>query len=181
MTQEPHPVPSWIVCRAGTGATSATLGRYMRYCGHATQLCVADPEGSVFHRHFADRSVRELDACLSCTEGIGRPPVEPSFLPEVVDRMIPVPDEGSLGAMRALSRHLGRRVGGSTGTNLWACARIISEMVRAGQRGSIVTLLCDGGTATRPPASTRAGCTREASMCRHGRRASKPFSRPVRC
>ena len=44
-----------------------------------------------------------------------------------------------------LSEHLGRRVGGSTGTNLVACARLATEMADAGVDGSIVTLLCDSG------------------------------------
>jgi cysteine synthase A len=47
--------------------------------------------------------------------------------------------------MRAISTILGRRVGGSTGTNIWACAKIIEEMASIGATGSVVTLLCDGG------------------------------------
>jgi cysteine synthase A len=43
MSRERHPVPRWIVVGAGTGGTSATIGRYLRYQRHATQLCVADP------------------------------------------------------------------------------------------------------------------------------------------
>src|SRR5262245_17247365 len=31
LTREEHPVPTWIVIGAGTGGTSATLGRYVRY------------------------------------------------------------------------------------------------------------------------------------------------------
>ena len=85
------------------------------------------------------------EGCASRIEGIGRPRVEPSFVPSVIDRMIAVEDAGSIGAMRALSDALGRRVGGSTGTNVWACARIAQEMAAAGAPGSIVTLLCDGG------------------------------------
>ena len=145
MAHEADPIPAWIVCGAGTGGTSATLGRFIRYQRHPTRLCVADPEGSVFHRHYADRSVREIDACSSCIEGIGRPRVEPSFVPDVVDRMIAVPDAASLAAMRVVSRRLGRRCGGSTGTNVWACARIIGEMAREGRTGSVVSLLCDPG------------------------------------
>lgn len=30
MSHEPHPQPSWIVMSAGTGGTSATIGRYIR-------------------------------------------------------------------------------------------------------------------------------------------------------
>ncbi len=40
---------------------------------------------------------------------------------------------------------LGRRVGPSTGTNLWGALRIARELDVAGETGSIVTLLCDGG------------------------------------
>jgi cysteine synthase A len=71
--------------------------------------------------------------------------VEPSFLPGVVDRMIAVPDAASIAAARAVEQLLGRRVGASTGTNLWG-ALTIAEQLRAERvSGSIVTLLCDGG------------------------------------
>ncbi len=143
--RERHPVPRWIVCGAGTGGTSATLGRFVRYNHFATEICVADPEGSVFHRYFADRSVTTLERCESCIEGIGRPRVELSFIPEVVDRMLVVRDAESISAARVLSERLGRSCGGSTGTNLWACARLISEMVAQGESGSVVSILCDQG------------------------------------
>ncbi|TPG12349.1 PLP-dependent cysteine synthase family protein [Sphingomonas oligophenolica] len=150
--EEEHPVPRWIVCGAGTGGTSATIGRFIRYQRHATGLCVADPVNSVFHRHFADRTVVALPpGCASRVEGIGRPQVEASFVPDVIDRMVPVDDADSIGAMRAISARLGRRVGGSTGTNIMACAALIEELHAAGATGSIVTLLCDGGD--------RYGCT----------------------
>jgi len=146
LAAEEHPVPAWVVVGAGTGGTSATIGRYIRYERHPTRLCVADPVHSVFHRHFADRGVTALpEGCASCVEGIGRGTVEPSFMPAIIDRMEAVDDADSIGAMRALSDRLGRRVGGSTGTNLWACARLIEEMAAAGETGSVVTLLCDGG------------------------------------
>ncbi|WP_423142976.1 PLP-dependent cysteine synthase family protein [Parablastomonas sp. CN1-191] len=146
MSLERHKVPTWVVCGAGTGGTSATIGRYIRLTGAQTRLCVADPEGSVFHRHFADRSVTCLpDRCGSAIEGIGRAGVELSFIPTVIDRMIAVSDAASIGAMRALSAALGRRVGGSTGTNLAACLQLAREMADEGRSGSIVTLICDSG------------------------------------
>lgn len=146
MAQEEHPVPAWIVCGAGTGGTSATVGRYIRYQRHATRLCVADPENSVFHRHYANAAITALpEGCSSRIEGIGRPRVEPSFVRGVIDRMIAVSDADSIGAMRAVSRIIGRQVGGSTGTNLVGCLAIADEMVAAQETGSIVTLLCDGG------------------------------------
>lgn len=146
MAAEEMPIPKWIVCGAGTGGTSATIGRYIGYQQYETRLCVADPVHSIFHRHFEDRATVALpNHCSSCIEGIGRPRVEPSFVPSVIDRMIAVADADSIGAMRALSARLGRPVGGSTGTNLVACARLIREMADAGEKGSVVSLLCDGG------------------------------------
>ncbi|WP_112663333.1 PLP-dependent cysteine synthase family protein [Microvirga flavescens] len=149
MAQEPDPIPTWIVSGAGTGGTSATLGRYVRYKRHATRLCVADPEGSVFHRHYVDRSIKRIERCTSVIEGIGRPRVEPSFVPEVIDRMVVVPDAASLAAQRVISRIIGKSCGGSTGTNIWACLQLMSEMIRSGQKGSVVTLLCDHGDRYR--------------------------------
>ncbi len=78
-------------------------------------------------------------------EGIGRPRVEPSFIPALIDRAIAVTDTQSIGAARALSRHLGRLCGGSTGTNLWAAAQVLTEM----HEGAIATLLCDSGERYR--------------------------------
>src|SRR5690606_18598672 len=49
LAQERHPIPRWIVVGAGTGGTSATFGRYMRYRRHATEVAVVDPEGSAFY------------------------------------------------------------------------------------------------------------------------------------
>jgi len=149
LAREERPVPDWIVCGAGTGGTSTTIGRYIRYRKYGTRLCVADPEQSVFHRHFADRSIRRVDRCSSVIEGIGRTVVEPSFVPELVDRMIVVPDAASIAAARVISKLIGRLCGGSTGTNIWACLHLIEEMQKAGTDGSIITLLCDSGDRYR--------------------------------
>ncbi|UOR09627.1 PLP-dependent cysteine synthase family protein [Qipengyuania flava] len=149
MAREPHPVPRWIVCGAGTGGTSATIGRYARYYRFGTGVCVADPAGSVFHRHWADRSVARVDHSAGCIEGIGRQRVEPSFLPDIIDRMEIVEDIHSIGAAHEVSARLGRSCGGSTGTNVWACARLAAEMAERGEKGSIVSILCDDGARYR--------------------------------
>jgi cysteine synthase A len=82
-------------------------------------------------------------------EGIGRPRCEPSFVPDLIDRAFAVPDAASIAAARVLSRRIGRSCGGSTGTNLWAVAQIVGEMVQSGEQGSVVTLLCDSGERYR--------------------------------
>ena len=49
MALERHPVPAWIVVGAGTGGTSATIGRYVRFGRYPTRMCVVDPEDSIFY------------------------------------------------------------------------------------------------------------------------------------
>ncbi|WP_313562699.1 PLP-dependent cysteine synthase family protein [Diaphorobacter nitroreducens] len=149
MERERHPVPRWIVVGAGTGGTSATIGRYVRYQRHATQVCVADPAGSVFSAYHRTGDAT-LTAPGSRIEGIGRPRVEPSFIRTLVDRMEEVADDDSVAAMRALSALLGRRVGPSTGTNFVAMLRLAQEMRTQGQQGSILSLLCDAGERYLP-------------------------------
>lgn len=149
MAREEHPVPTWIVAGAGTGGTTATIGRYIRYRRLPTRLCLADPETSVFHRHLADRSVRSVKGPSSLIEGVGRLRCEPSFIPELIDRAYAVPDAASIAAARVLSRRIGRSCGGSTGTNMWAAAQIATGMATPGESGSIVTLLCDSGERYR--------------------------------
>jgi cysteine synthase A len=145
MQAEPHPVPSWIVVGAGTGGTSATIGRFIRYRGHSTRLCVVDPENSAFFPAYVEGRRDVSTAVSSRIEGIGRPWVEPSFLPTVIDRMVRVPDSASVAAAHQMSEVLGRRVGPSTGTNLWGAFGLLAQMVANGESGSVVTLICDSG------------------------------------
>ncbi len=145
MSGEATPVPDWVVMSAGTGGTSATIGRYIRYCSLPTRLCVVDVEHSAFYDSYL--SGRRDITCErgSRIEGIGRPRVEPSFLPEVIHHMIRIPDAASVAAMRILSDRIFRRVGGSTGTNFFGLCWVASEMIRAGQTGALVSVICDSG------------------------------------
>jgi len=112
-------------------------------------LC-ADPDHSVFHQAYAAALAGEAWRGFthprgSRVEGIGRPRVEPSFIPSSIDGMVQVPDALALAAMRHVSATLGRRVGGSTGTNFVGVLHVARRMRDAGQGGSIVTILCDSG------------------------------------
>jgi cysteine synthase len=156
--------PQWVVCGAGTGGTSATLGRYARYMGHATRVCVVDPPDSVYSQHWGQhqgsdrfgppRSVLYLAPCQEPEEaeliplkmeGIGRPIVADSFIPEVIDAMMQVSHEASLGAMMYLYGTGRYYCGPSTGTNLFGAITLLDKMLREGVRGSVVTLICDSG------------------------------------
>jgi cysteine synthase len=149
MARERHAVPSWIVVGAGTGGTSATMGRFVRYRQYPTQLCVADPEGSVFaaYHNSGDSSIT---AAGSRIEGIGRPRVEPSFIRGLIDEMRVVSNAESIAAMRLLSQLLGRRVGPSTGTNFVAMLDIATQMKAHGASGSLLSLICDAGERYLP-------------------------------
>jgi len=145
MEREPHPVPARLVMSAGTGGTSATLGRYIRYKGYDTKLTVVDPENSVFYDSYMTGDHGLTSSKSSRIEGIGRPKVEHSFQPGVIDHMIKVPDAASVATMLWLEKLIARKAGPSTGTNLWGALEFARDMMQANRQGSIVTLLCDSG------------------------------------
>lgn len=147
MTEERFPVPSWVVCGAGTGGTSATIGRYIRYHHElisSTRLCVVDPENSVFLPFFNDGKTTVANK-TSRIEGIGRPRVEPSFIPSVIDSMLAIDDADSIGTAWWLEEKLGKKCGPSTGTNVYGAFQLIQQMAEQNMSGSVVTLLCDSG------------------------------------
>ena len=148
MERERHPVPAWVVVSAGTGGGASTIGRFIRYrpdLAGRTRLAVVDPENSVFYDCWAsgDRTIRGDKP--SRIEGIGRPRCEPSFMPDVIDAMMKVPDEASVAAARWLEGQLGRKCGGSTGTNLIGAVALAADMISRGEGGSLGTLICDPG------------------------------------
>ncbi len=145
MEQERFPLPRYLVMSTGTGGTSATLGRYIRYRQYSTELVVVDPENSVFYDSYTTGARDVTLNTSSRIEGIGRPRVEPSFIPSIIDRMIKVPDAASMAALRWLEKLIGRKAGGSTGTNLWGALMLATEMHEQREEGSIVTVLCDTG------------------------------------
>jgi cysteine synthase A len=145
LARERYAEPTWIVLSAGTGGTSATVGRSIKYKQLNTKLCVADPEGSVFYDFFQSGDASLTSNVSSRIEGIGRPRVEPSFIPTVVDEMIRVPDAAAMACLYVLETLLDRKCGGSTGTNLWAVFQLIARMQKENQKGSVVSLICDGG------------------------------------
>lgn len=147
MQKEDDPIPTWVVCGAGTGGTSATIGRYLRYQKLPTQLCVAEPLGGAFAQAWQTRAISETNTntCHTIIEGIGRTHIEPGFIFDVVDKVIEVSDSDSCAAAWLLEEVLGRRYGGSSGTNLIACLQLAQSMRDRRDTGSIVSLLCDRG------------------------------------
>lgn len=144
LTHERFPLPTWVVVGAGTGGTSATIGRYLRYHGHPSRLAVVDPEGSAFYPSWKSGNANLITGKSSRIEGIGRPRVEPSFVPGVIDAMFEVRDSASVAAMNHFAQLTGLQAGPSTGTNLWGVWQLIAQMIQRGESGSVVTLMCDG-------------------------------------
>lgn len=140
--------PDWFVIGAGTGGTSATMGRYLRYANLSTKLCVVDPVGSVFAEAY-ETGCRDLVSAGSNVEGIGRPRVEPSFVPEVIDRMMTISNADTISGMHRLSALLGAQVGPSTGTAMAGVLLLADEFIAAGRSASLVTVVCDGGDRYR--------------------------------
>ena len=145
MALEPDPEPTWVVCGAGTGGTSATLGRYLRYRRLDSRVCVAEPTGGAFAVGWRTREANAVASQRTLIEGIGRSHAEPGFLYDVVDAVEEVDDADSIAACWWLEGALGRRYGGSSGTNLVACLRLAAGMRERGESGAIVSLLCDRG------------------------------------
>lgn len=149
MNKERHAIPKWVVVGAGTGGTSATIGRFTRYQQYQSELCVVDPEGSAFSHYYQHQDCK-VQTVGSKIEGIGRPRLEASFIAQVVDRMIEVKDLESVAAMQLLSELLGRKVGPSTGTNFVGMLQLAQEMLHRQEQGSILSILCDSGERYLP-------------------------------
>lgn len=140
---EEHPVPAWFVVGVGTGGTSAGIGRYLRRHRLDTRVAMVDPEGSAYF----DAWTRGHSAVQSGSriEGIGRPRVEQSFVASVIDAALRIPDDASIAAAVLLRETTGIWAGASTGTNLVGALALAVRMRDRGERGSIVTLVCDHG------------------------------------
>ncbi|MEV4801798.1 pyridoxal-phosphate dependent enzyme [Nonomuraea sp. NPDC049421] len=135
--------PEWVVTGASTGATSATLGGWIKEHGLSCRVAVADPENSAYFPGWTLDVHDYATGMPSRIEGVGRPRMEPGFRPEVVDLVVPVPDAASVAAARHIREVTGLPVGPSSGTALWAALELIERMVVRGERGTIVSLIGD--------------------------------------
>ncbi|NJM44163.1 MAG: hypothetical protein HC858_09655 [Brachymonas sp.] len=72
------------------------------------------------------------------------------FIRGLIDQMQVVSNAQSIAAMRLLSGLLGRRVGPSTGTNFVAMLELAAQMKARGEKGSLLSLICDAGERYLP-------------------------------
>ncbi len=168
LAREAEPEPAWIVCGAGTGGTSATIGRYLRYRRLCSRLCVAEPAGSGFVHGWRTRDASAVASQPTLIEGIGRPRVEPGFMFDVVDAVIEVPDAASIAAAWLLEELLGRRYGGSSGTNLVGCLQLAAACARAASAAASSACCAIAASAMPKRCSIRAGSPHKGSIWRLG-------------
>ncbi|MEU4539142.1 pyridoxal-phosphate dependent enzyme [Streptosporangium sp. NPDC023825] len=137
--------PEWIVVGAGTGATSAAVGRHLRDHRLPGRLAVVDSENSAYFPGWVTGADDYGTGMPSRIEGIGRPRIEPGFVASLVDLVVPVPDAASVAAARRVREVTGLTVGAATGTNLWGALEMAVRMRDRQVRGDVITVIGDAG------------------------------------
>ncbi|HZB02136.1 MAG TPA: cystathionine beta-synthase [Actinomycetota bacterium] len=123
-----------FVCGVGTGGTISGAGRYLKERDPNVVVVGADPEGSLYSGDVARPYL---------VEGIGEDFIPSTFDPSVVDRYVQVSDRDSFVTARAVTRHEGILVGGSSGTAVYAALHVAREL--DDPDATIVVLLPDTG------------------------------------
>jgi cystathionine beta-synthase len=118
-----------FVAGVGTGGTISGVGRYLKERNPEVRVIGADPEGSVL----SGDSPRPWKV-----EGIGEDFVPKTFNGQVVDEWVRVGDAESFQTARALARHEGLLVGGSSGTAVAAALRYARRL----SASDVVVALC---------------------------------------
>jgi cystathionine beta-synthase len=122
-----------FVAGAGTGGTLSGVGRYLKQQNPAIQVIGADPEGSVL----SGGTPRPWKV-----EGIGEDFMPKTLNGHVIDEWVRIGDAESFHTARALARHEGLLVGGSSGTAVAAALRYAR---RLGPEDLVVALCPDTG------------------------------------
>jgi cystathionine beta-synthase len=129
-----------VVCGVGSGGTITGLSRFFRRASPATEMVLADPEGSVLAGYVASGTIGEAGSWL--VEGIGEDFIPPICDLSAVKRAYTIGDRESFETARALLRQEGILAGSSSGTLVAAALRYCREQT-APRR--VVTFICDSG------------------------------------
>jgi cystathionine beta-synthase len=129
-----------IVVGVGSGGTLTGLGRYFRRTSPATNMVLADPEGSVLAPFFKTGALPKAGSWA--VEGIGEDFVPPNADLSLLSEAYTIPDAESFSTARELLRAEGVLAGSSSGTLLAAALRYCRAQTRPKR---VVTLACDSG------------------------------------
>ncbi|PHJ25624.1 cystathionine beta-synthase [Cystoisospora suis] len=127
-----------IVVGVGTGGTITGVARKIREKCPKCMVIGVDPKGSILAVPDSLNDERRLQSYL--VEGIGYDFIPGVLDRRVVDEWIKVGDPESFATARALIRHEGLLVGGSSGANVWGALQA-AKRLRKGQK--CVVLLPD--------------------------------------
>jgi len=130
-----------VVAGVGTGGTLTGLSRFFATASPATDIVLADPQGSIVANYVKTGKV-STDVGSWLVEGIGE-----DFIPPVCDlsrvkKAYIIPDAEAFGVCRTLLKSEGIMAGTSSGTLIAAALRYCREQT---QPKRVVTLVCDSG------------------------------------
>ncbi len=129
-----------VVVGVGSGGTLTGVGRFMRQASPATEMILADPQGSVLAPLV--ETGRMIEAGSWAVEGIGEDFVPPNADLSLVRTAYAIPDAESFAAARELLLQEGVLAGSSSGTLLAAALRHCRAQ-SAPRR--VVSLVCNSG------------------------------------
>jgi cysteine synthase len=128
-----------FVAGVGTGGTLTGVGRVLKRERPHVRVVAVEPTKS------AVLSDPSGEPGLHAIQGLGAGFVPKVLDREVIDEVVTVTDVAADKMARRLAREEGLLVGPSSGANVHAACEVASKLLRDGVRGSIVTMLCDGG------------------------------------
>ncbi len=130
-----------VVCGVGSGGTITGLGRFFARVSPATEMILADPEGSVLAGYIETGTLdRQVGSWL--VEGIGEDFIPPVADLSLVRRAYTIPDGEAFATVRALLAREGILAGSSTGTLVAAALRYCREQ---SEPKRVVSFVCDSG------------------------------------
>ncbi len=130
-----------VVCGVGSGGTITGLGRFFAKASPATEMILADPEGSVL-ADYIETGVLDRDVGSWLVEGIGEDFIPPVSDLSLVGRAYTIPDAEAFQAVRDLLAREGILAGSSTGTLLAAALRYCRAQEEPKR---VVSFVCDSG------------------------------------
>jgi len=129
-----------FVCACGTGGTFAGVSDALKERKPSLRTVVADPMGSSMYS-YVKRGALDFEGD-SLSEGIGIKRVTDNFTHARADDAIRIDDRAMIEMVHYLVREEGLFVGGSTGVNVAAAARVAATLPAG---SAVATILCDGG------------------------------------
>jgi cystathionine beta-synthase len=129
-----------FVCGVGSGGTLTGVGRFLRRASPATEMVLADPEGSVLAPYLETGRLGEAGSWA--VEGIGEDFIPANCDISLVSKAYAIPDQESFETARDLLTCEGILAGSSSGTLVAAALRYCREQ---SEPKRVATLICDSG------------------------------------